>query len=148
MKRLVLFLIVCGVSMFLSAQSITLSGKVVDLEKGVPLSNVIVMLKTEDGKAILRHTTTDEKGTFSLEASMMENRMLTFSLMGYESVNLLLQTGKKEYRVSLKPKTIQMKEVIRSILFSARKSCCLLKLRRKIKCDTFAVTVKGYGSMF
>ena len=111
MKRLLLFLIVCGVSMLLSAQSITLSGKVVDLEKGVALSNVIVMLKTEDGKAILRHTTTDEKGTFSLEASMMENRMLTFSLMGYESVNLPLQTGKKEYRVSLKPKTIQMKEV-------------------------------------
>ena len=111
MKRLLLFLIVCGVSMLLSAQSITLSGKVVDLEKGVPLSNVIVMLKTEDGKAILRHTTTDEKGAFSLEASMMENRMLTFSLMGYESVNLPLQTDKKEYRVSLKPKTIQMKEV-------------------------------------
>lgn len=37
--------------------------------------------------------------------------MLTFSLMGYESVNLPLQTDKKEYRVSLKPKTIQMKEV-------------------------------------
>ena len=111
MKRLVSLMIVCGVSMLLSAQSITLSGKVVDLEKGVPLSNVIVMLKTEDGKAILRHTTTDEKGTFSLEISMMEKRMLTFSLMGYESVNLPLQTGKKEYRVSLKPKTIQMKEV-------------------------------------
>jgi len=111
MKRLVLFLIVCGVSMFLSAQSITLSGKVVDLEKGAPLSNVIVMLKTEDGKAILRHTTTDDKGAFSLEISMMENRMFTFSLMGYESVNLPLQVGKKEYRVLLKPKTIQMKEV-------------------------------------
>jgi len=111
MKRLVLFLIVCGVSMFLSAQSITLSGKVVDLEKGAPLSNVIVMLKTEDGKAILRHTTTDDKGAFSLEALMMEKRMLTFSLMGYESVNLPLQTGKKEYWVSLKPKTIQMNEV-------------------------------------
>ena len=111
MKRLVSLMIVCGVSMLLSAQSITLSGKVVDLEKGLPLSNVIVMLKTEDGKAILRHTTTDEKGTFSLEISMMEKRMLTFSLMGYESVNLPLQTGKKEYRVSLKPKTIQMKEV-------------------------------------
>ena len=111
MKRLVLFPIVCGVSMLLSAQSITLSGKVVDLEKGVPLSNVIVMLKTENGKAILRHTTADEKGAFVLETSTMEKRMLTFSLMGYEAVNLPLQTGKKEYRVSLKPKTIQMKEV-------------------------------------
>lgn len=74
-------MIVWGMSMLLFAQSITLSGKVVDLEKGTPLSNVIVMLKTEDEKAILRHTTTDEKGAFVLETSTMEKRMLTFSLM-------------------------------------------------------------------
>ena len=86
MKRLVLFLIVCGVSMLLSAQSITLSGKVVDLEKGVPLSNVIVMLKTEDGKAILRHTTTDEKGTFSLEASTLHTLSETIPAFSYHTL--------------------------------------------------------------
>ena len=83
----------------------------IDKETDEPLSNVIVMLKTEDGKAILRHSMTGEKGTFVLETSAMEKRMLTFSLMGYESVNLPLQIGKKEYRVSLKSKAIQIKEI-------------------------------------
>ena len=48
MKRLVSLMIVCGVSMLLSAQSMTLSGKVVDGGSKEPLPNVIVMLKTED----------------------------------------------------------------------------------------------------
>ena len=112
MKRLVSLMIVCGVSMLLSAQSMTLSGKVVDGGSKEPLPNVIVMLKTEDGKAILRHTTTDEKGTFVLETSAMEKRMFTFSLMGYESVHLPLQIAQKEYRISMKPKVIRIKEVV------------------------------------
>lgn len=111
MKKWVSFMVLWVMSMCLFAQGITLTGKVIDKETDEPLSNVIVMLKTEDGKAILRHSMTGEKGTFVLETSAMEKRMLTFSLMGYESVNLPLQIGKKEYRVSLKSKAIQIKEV-------------------------------------
>lgn len=111
MKKWVSFMALWVMSMCLFAQGITLTGKVIDKETDEPLSNVIVMLKTEDGKAILRHSMTGEKGTFVLETLAMEKRMLTFSLMGYESVNLPLQIGQKEYRVSLKPKAIQIKEV-------------------------------------
>ena len=111
MKKWVSFMVLWGMSVCLSAQSITVSGRVVDGENKEPLSNVIVMLKTEDGKAILQHSMTDEKGTFILETSTTEKRMLTFSLMGYESVNLPLEAGQKEYRISLKPKAIQLKEV-------------------------------------
>ena len=112
MKRWVSFIFMVGMVMCLSAQSITLSGKVVDKESKESLAQVIVMLKTEDGKAILQYSTTNDKGIFSLETSTMEKRMLTFSLMGYESVNLPLEADKKEYRVSLKPKTFQIKEVM------------------------------------
>ena len=99
-------------SMLLPAQGITLSGRVIDQEKGEPLTHVIVMLKTDDGKAILRHSTTDERGTFIIETSTQEKRILTFSLMGYEPVSLPLEIGKKKYRVSLKPKAFRIKEVM------------------------------------
>ena len=112
MKRWVSFVLMFGMVMCLSAQGITLSGKVVDRENKEPLANVIVMLKTVDSKAILQYSTTDDKGLFSLETSTMEKRMLTFSLMGYETVNLPLEVGKKEYRVSLKQKAVQIKEVM------------------------------------
>ena len=112
MKRWVSFILMHGIAWCLMAQGVTLSGVVVDKENGKPLANVIVMLKTEDGKAIFQYSTTSDKGVFSFEASTMEKRMLTFSLMGYESVNFPLETGKKEYRVSLRPKAVQIKEVI------------------------------------
>ena len=51
MKRWVSFIFMVGMVMCLSAQSITLSGKVVDKESKESLAQVIVMLKTEDGKA-------------------------------------------------------------------------------------------------
>ena len=112
MKRWVSFVLMFGMVMCLSAQGITLSGKVVDRDNKEPLANVIVTLKTVDSKAILQYSTTDDKGLFSLETSTMEKRMLTFSLMGYETVNLPLEVGKKEYRVSLKQKAVQIKEVM------------------------------------
>ena len=96
MKRWVSFVLMFGMVMCLSAQGITLSGKVVDRENKEPLANVIVMLKTVDSKAILQYSTTDDKGLFSLETSTMEKRMLTCSVMGYETVNIHLEVGKKE----------------------------------------------------
>ena len=65
MKRWVSFILMHGIAWCLMAQGVTLSGVVVDKENGKPLANVIVMLKTEDGKAIFQYSTTNDKGVFS-----------------------------------------------------------------------------------
>ena len=111
-SSLLLFSIIVMNFFGLSAQSIVLSGIVTDQEKEEPLPYVIVMLKTDGGKSILQYARTDEKGTFSLKTSTTQNRFLTFSLMGYESISIPLVEGKKNYRVSLKPKLVQIKEVV------------------------------------
>ena len=109
---LLLFSIIVMNFFGLSAQSIVLSGIVTDQEKEEPLPYVIVMLKTDGGKSIFQYARTDEKGTFSIKTSTTQNRFLTFSLMGYESISIPLVEGKKNYRVSLKPKLVQIKEVV------------------------------------
>ena len=113
MKSCLLFLCIIAWNVFgLSAQSIVFSGIVTDREKGEPLPYVIVMLKTDDGKSVLQYARTNEKGRFSIETSTLQNRILTFSLMGYESTTIPLVEGRKHYRIALKPKVIQIKEVV------------------------------------
>lgn len=113
MKSFLLFLYIIVWNVFgLSAQSILLSGIVTDQEKGEPLPHVIVMLKTDDGKSILQYARTDEEGVFSIKTSTTQNRVLTFSLMGYGAINIPLLEGKKNYQVALKSKVIQIKEVV------------------------------------
>ena len=112
MKSYLLFLPFIVLNVFgLSAQNMVLSGIVADKENGKPLSNVIVMLKTSDGKSILRYTTTNERGTFGLETTMVQKRMLAFSLMGYEPISIPVVEGKKNYRITMRPKAVQIKEV-------------------------------------
>lgn len=113
MKSYICILCIIALNVFgLSAQDIELSGIITDKEKGEPLSHVIVMLNTGDDKSVLQYTTTDERGTFVLGSSTVQNRLLTFSLMGYEATNIPLVEGKKYYRIALKQKTIQIKEVV------------------------------------
>lgn len=112
MKRLVLFLMGCGLFALLSAQDTVFSGIVTDKEKNEPLAYVIVMLKTDNGKTILQYVRTDENGRFSIKTSTVENRMLTFSLMGYETAYIPLKMLGRTFRIALKPKSVQMKEVV------------------------------------
>lgn len=112
MKRLVLFLMGCGLFALLSAQDTVFSGIVTDKEKNEPLAYVIVMLKTDNGKTILQYVRTDENGRFSIKTSTVENRMLTFSLMGYETAYIPLKMPGRTFRIALKPKSVQMKEVV------------------------------------
>lgn len=93
------------------AQNKVICGLVTDNEKGESLPNVIVMLKTEDGHAILQYARTDERGRFEMEVSTIQKRLLTFSSMGYESVNVPLVSGKSDYRITLKSKPVRIKEV-------------------------------------
>ena len=113
MKSCLLFLCIITWNVFgLSAQRIVLSGIVMDREKGEPLPYVIVMLKTDDGKSVLQYARTDEEGIFSIKTSTTQNRILALSLMGYESTTIPLVEGRKHYRIALKPKVIQIKEVV------------------------------------
>ena len=111
-SSLLLFSIIVMNVFGLSAQSVVLSGRVTDREKGEPLPYVIVMLKTDGDKSLLQYARTDEEGIFSIKTSTVQKRMLTFSLMGYESTSIPLVEGKRDYRVALKPKVIQIKEVV------------------------------------
>ena len=113
MKSYLLFLPFIVLNVFgLSAQNRVLSGIVTDKENSKPLSNVIVMLKTSDGKSILLYTTTDERGSFSLEATTVQKCILAFSLMGYEPISIPVVEGKKNCRITMKPKAVQIKEVV------------------------------------
>ncbi|MBR5194291.1 MAG: carboxypeptidase-like regulatory domain-containing protein [Bacteroidaceae bacterium] len=113
MKSYLLFLPFIVLNVFgLSAQNRVLSGIVTDKENSKPLSNVIVMLKTSDGKSILLYTTTDERGSFSLEATTVQKCILAFSLMGYEPISIPVVEGKKNCLITMKPKAVQIKEVV------------------------------------
>lgn len=113
MKSYLLFLLFIVLNVFgLSAQNRVLSGIVTDKENSKPLSNVIVMLKTSDGKSILRYTTTDERGSFGLETTTVQKCILAFSLMGYEPISIPVVEGKKNFRITMKPKAVQIKEVV------------------------------------
>ena len=113
MKSYLLFLPFIVLNVFgLSEQNRVLSGIVTDKENSKPLSNVIVMLKTSDGKSILLYTTTDERGSFSLEATTVQKCILAFSLMGYEPISIPVVEGKKNCRITMKPKAVQIKEVV------------------------------------
>lgn len=110
--RLFFLSLFCLQALGVSAQSIPLSGIVTDQENGEPLPYVIVLLKPEGEKTVLRYVRTDEKGAFALKTSTLEKRTLTFSFMGYGEVTLPLVEGKSVYNVSLAPQAIQIKEVI------------------------------------
>ena len=84
MRKFLLLLVLCLGSVGATFAQIKISGKVVDAETGQPLIGATVMIGTTTGVATLAD------GTYVLPvpASAGEHPVLTFTYIGYESLNV------------------------------------------------------------
>lgn len=101
MRKFILLLAVClgGVSTALAQMKIT--GKVVDAETGQPLIGATVMIGTSTGVATL----TDGTYVLPVPASEGEHPVLTFTYIGYETLNITV--GKQRVvDVKMKPEVV------------------------------------------
>lgn len=112
MKSLLLCVLFCVVTS-VSAQQITLNGKVVDKAAGKPLPGVMVTLRPAGKTMILKFARTDSNGAYSLQLDKNPGgEVLVFTLMGFETVTRPLSDGKTVYDVRMGEKTTQLKEVL------------------------------------
>jgi hypothetical protein len=89
------------------AQSIHLSGVVLDSETKIPISGISIF--TKDNKT---GTISTAKGIFALEVpSSKTNSYLYFTSVGYESDSILISKADRQLSIKLTPKTYALKEV-------------------------------------
>ena len=114
MKHLIVYLFLLCLASSLCAQQRTLTGKVTDATKQVPLQGVSVTVCRADGKSILAFAITDEDGTFSLnvDSTKASRAVIRFSCLGYAAVTRPIQPQDQTYRIALQPEEISIKEVI------------------------------------
>ena len=87
----------------LSAQSITVTGKVTDADDGTELIGVSVLIKgTTNG------TTTNADGKYTIHVE--KGKILVFSYIGYKDQEIVVK--KTLYNVSLKPDNVSLKETV------------------------------------
>ena len=101
MRKFLLLLVLCLGSVGATFAQIKISGKVVDAETGQPLIGATVMIGTTTGVATLAD------GTYVLPvpASAGEHPVLTFTYIGYESLNVTV--GKNHVvNAKLKPEVV------------------------------------------
>ena len=101
MRKFLLLLVLCLSSVGATFAQIKISGKVVDAETGQPLIGATVMIGTTTGVATLAD------GTYVLPvpASAGEHPVLTFTYIGYESLNVTV--GKNHVvNAKLKPEVV------------------------------------------
>ncbi len=103
-KRFVLLLVILFSGMGVSAQSKTITGKVVSADDGHPLANVTVTLK---GKNI--GTQTNDDGDYSIQATA--NDVLVFSFVGHATQSIPVG-AKSEITVALVTEESTMNEVV------------------------------------
>lgn len=104
MKKYLLTLVMMAFGLSLSAQSLSLKGKVTSSEDGLPLSGVAVIL---DGTSV--GTLTDDSGNWSLEAS--SGGTLLFTCLGYADHREVI--GKRTViDVVMGPDATQLEELV------------------------------------
>lgn len=91
----------------LSAQNVSVSGRIVDDMSKQPLTGVNV---TVEGKVL--GTVTDGSGKFKLSVPASETFALVFSLVGYETQRLEITESKSDLEISLKEEAILGSEVV------------------------------------
>lgn len=110
--RELLLCVACCVMLSVSAQQVTLKGTVFDKVSGKPLSGVMVTLRPVGKTTILNFVRTDVDGRYSLLTGEKSEKMLVFTLMGFETITQPLAKGKTEYDVRMGEKTTKLKEVL------------------------------------
>ena len=110
--RLYLSIITIYIMSFTAHAQITLSGVVTEAVSKRPLQGVIVNLRPEESKRIVKFTETKEDGSFSLQVTgATVGYVLQFSMMSYGTKIVKLSAGKTRYDVTLDEKSTVLKEV-------------------------------------
>jgi len=104
MKSILSLLLVCAGSFLFTAQTLTITGKIID-EKGSPLQGVSVAIKGAKASVV-----SDANGGYSIKVSD-EKATLVFSFVGYESQEIKVK-GKTVINVTLKTRTDELNEVV------------------------------------
>lgn len=111
LRRYIIFALLYIASTHLYAQT-TLTGIVRSQNNNQPLSGVMVSLKQDGSKRVIKFTTTQSDGSYKLEINtQLKGYMLQFSLMGHATLTTLLTEGKTKYDVTMTEKIIELKEV-------------------------------------
>lgn len=102
------------------AQQMQVSGNVKDVQEGIPVPQLSVLLRTPQG-TILKYAITDKDGNFTMRFNTIGKEFtpgasLVFSCLGYaeqtaEISGEDIRAGKR-YTIEMKPEAIQIKEVI------------------------------------
>lgn len=108
MKRILFFLYLFFCTLYASAQSFTLHGKVMDADMHpIELATVTV---TSQGKVTLA----DLKGEFSMQLYSADSVVVKFSMIGYKTKTRVLRNprGKQTLQVQLYPQETNLNEVL------------------------------------
>ncbi|WP_321296082.1 carboxypeptidase-like regulatory domain-containing protein [Marinifilum fragile] len=96
----------------LNAQEFVVRGRVADEKTKVPLSHVLVTIRSSENK-VVKYTQTDPDGKYGIKLSeFLENHKLCFSILGYASQSVVLNKEQQTYDVYMFEKATTIKEVI------------------------------------
>lgn len=111
-RFLILCLIILCSSLSASAQNITLSGRVTNKSTSSPISDVMVMLRPVGKTTTVKFAKTGADGRYEIVvASVPDNHVLHFALMGYAPIDVSIKSGQTKYDVQLTEQVTQLKEV-------------------------------------
>ncbi len=104
--RYILLLSVLLLTQLLKAQSVSISGSVVDIDTRQPIANVVVKLINTNYT-----TTTDGNGYFAIQSESVNVPTLFFSHVGYINKKLEFDDITKPLNIELKATTLNLNEV-------------------------------------
>ncbi len=106
MKKLVLWIALLFLAYHSYAQNVKISGVVRGADDRIPLTGVVVSIKSSPTKAV----TTDADGKFSMEAAL--NETVVFSMIGYLPQERKLNATVNNFDISLSPDVKILNEVV------------------------------------
>ena len=95
------------------AQSVVISGRVTNSVTNEFISGVLVTIRSTDENKIVKYDLTDNNGDFEIKmATIQDNYVLCFNMMGYAPQSFPLTVTKTEYNIQLSEKITELKEVL------------------------------------
>ncbi|MVN90070.1 SusC/RagA family TonB-linked outer membrane protein [Mucilaginibacter aquatilis] len=107
MKKILLFLSLCIVSISVFAQTRTITGTVVSSDKNEPLVGVTIQVKGSPTA-----TQTDVNGKYALKTTNMQNVVVTVKYVGYAYQERTLRVGENNFDVRMVPSTENLEDVV------------------------------------
>lgn len=111
--KLILSWLLLFISLITNAQSIELTGIVIDKETHESLSGVLVTIRPVGTTKVVQYTQTSANGGYTIKHdTSLQNHELHFSMMGFAPVSVPLTSNQTVYNISMSEKATELKEVI------------------------------------